>query len=679
MRHGRLLTAACALILFAANLCICRELFVTEYTVHLGSIEAAYISLARYLLDNWRDLTWFPLWYGGVPYQNTYPPLLHLLVAALAALLRISPALAHHAAGAFFYCLGSVTLFWMAWRISGRRSASFAAAMIWSLVSPAGFLIYGVRKDMHGLLHARRLQTLVEYGEAPHVASMALLPLAVLAWRWALRRGGLWRAYVTAALLASVVLTNFIGGAALLFAVLSCLLSGLSERPRAWLHSAALGALAYLLAGPWIPPTTLLAIRTNSQKIGGDFTMRPRHIFYAAAVALAAWALRRLLLRLPVSPFLRFALLFTFFTASITLAAEWRGVYLIPQPHRYHLEMEMALSLALAFGAAEVLSRGAVFRPRRASARLALVLPLALVPAACAASQFRTYRRYAREIIRPIHMASTLEYQLARWFDRHMHGRRVMAQGSLSFWLNAFTDTPQLGGGFDQGIVNDLNRHVVYGLYANETAERGGEIGVLWLKAYGVHAITVGGPGSREFHRPIRDPDKFRGLLPELWREGDDAVFGVPQRTGSLARVVPVGALPVRKPVNALDADPIRPYVAALEDPSLPEASFRWISRHEAAIEADVPAGHVLSVQISYHPGWRATINGSEAPVRKDNLGQIWIQPGFDGPLHINLVWDGGIEMRLLRWLRWCALLWLGISGVDAAWARRFAAPADLQ
>src|SRR4026207_2416338 len=119
-----------ALFLFVLNLYISYDLFHTEYTVHLGSIEAVYISIARYVMDNWGDLTWFPLWYGGVPYQNSYPPLLHLIVAAVAEVFRISPALSHHAVTAAFYCLGPVALFWMAYRLSGLRTYAFAAALL---------------------------------------------------------------------------------------------------------------------------------------------------------------------------------------------------------------------------------------------------------------------------------------------------------------------------------------------------------------------------------------------------------------------------------------------------------------------------------------------------------------------------------------------------------------------
>ena len=94
--------AASILAVLALNVYIVRELFTTEYTRHVGSIAGAYVSIARYISANWGDLTWSPLWYGGVPFQNMYPPLLHVIVAAVVSLTGISPALAHNAVTAAF-------------------------------------------------------------------------------------------------------------------------------------------------------------------------------------------------------------------------------------------------------------------------------------------------------------------------------------------------------------------------------------------------------------------------------------------------------------------------------------------------------------------------------------------------------------------------------------------------
>ncbi len=169
-----------AAALFLLNVYVCRELFGIEYLHHMGSIEGASIGISRYATEHWRDLTWFPLWYDGMPYQNTYPPLLHLGVALAGWLRGFSPAHAHHWVTALAYCLGPVTLYALALRLSGSRWAAFAAGAIYSAVSSSAWLIPAIATDLGSPLNPRRLQALVAYGEGPHVSSLTLLPLGLL-------------------------------------------------------------------------------------------------------------------------------------------------------------------------------------------------------------------------------------------------------------------------------------------------------------------------------------------------------------------------------------------------------------------------------------------------------------------------------------------------------------------
>src|SRR5260370_18767409 len=92
------------LVLFTLNYYFCKELFTLEYGQFMGSIEAAYITISRYMIDNWRDLTWFPLWYGGIPFQNTYPPFFHAAVAIASVVFRVSPALSFPSGPPLFFC-----------------------------------------------------------------------------------------------------------------------------------------------------------------------------------------------------------------------------------------------------------------------------------------------------------------------------------------------------------------------------------------------------------------------------------------------------------------------------------------------------------------------------------------------------------------------------------------------
>jgi hypothetical protein len=239
-----------------------------------------------------------------------------------------------------------------------------------------------------------------------------------------------------------------------------------------------------------------------------------------------------------------------------------------------------------------------------------------------------------------------------------MAGRRVFAPGSVSVWMNTFVDTPQMVGCCDQSVPSIEQRIAFYTIYQGTNAgSRDAEISILWLKAYGAGAIGVSGPESTEFFKPFANPRKFDGVLPELWRSHGDVVYGVPRRSSSLAHVIEPEQEVRRAPIHGLDVEPLRPYVAALDDPRLPEAEMRWRNAHEIRISTHATPRELISVQTSYAPGWRASANGSPAPVRSDALGLLVIEPHCDGACVVDLAYSGVPEGGWLRLGQGIALL----------------------
>ena len=66
---------------------------------------------------------------------------------------------------------------------------------------------------------------------------------------------------------------------------------------------------------------------------------------------------------------------------------------------------------------------------------------------------------------------------------------------------------------------------------------------------------------------------------------------------------------------------------------------------------APPPIFDVVHVQIAWHRGWHALINGAGRTIEKDNIGLMAIDPGVTGPCRIELNYDGGREMRIAHWL----------------------------
>ena len=92
----------------------------------------------------------------------------------------------------------------------------------------------------------------------------------------------------------------------------------------------------------------------------------------------------------------------------------------------------------------------------------------------------------------------------------------------------------------------------------------------------------------------------------------------------------------------------LRGYVAALENPAA-SASFEWRGPNRAAIRARLEPGQVIATQVTYDPGWRASVNGATRAVYRDGIGFMAVRAQCAGECEIELDYDGGIEAKLCR------------------------------
>jgi hypothetical protein len=492
-----------------------------------------------------------------------------------------------------------------------------------------------------------RLFALLTHDEAANIAALALLLAALASIHAALETALGWRTVLAILASASVVLTNWLGAVALVCGALALLIARKREEhdTPAFGRLVLIGLLAYAVAAPWIPPSDIAAVQRNAQALSGVFPMGRSQYFYLALWFAAAFAIGLHLKRKTSVPEAgRFALIFFFLMSVPPLAYEYLKIYPLPQPGRYFLEMDAAFAMV----------GGIVLGSRRLCSKWAWSRVLTGVALACLAIVLvPRSRREVRTWLPPFDIAKTVEYEQAQFINTHYPGQRVFVDGSTRYWFNAFADNPQLGGGVDQARSNpaiaDITFAIPYQL-GNGTDT------VALLKACGVRAIAVGGQHTRDAYRDYRDPTKFAGVVTEVWRDGDDVIYEIPG-SGSLAHVVSRGALVT---TNALDYPAITRYAAAL-DADL-KTRIVWSGPNRAIIEANLAKPQVLSLQISYDPGWRATANGSALPTERDALGFLVLEPDCRGSCTIDLIFTGGVQGCLMDFL--CVFGFAACAGI---------------
>ena len=659
MTGEKLRVALGALSLAIVNLAITAPMFGVEHTAYNGSMEGTFIAIARIMAKYPGQWNWWPFWNGGLPFETVYLPFSHWLVAAFTLCTGLSAGRSFHMVMAAIYASSAVAVFWMAFELSRRLLVSWIAALAYSSVSVTAALVPYIAVDAGGAWNLRRLQVLVIYGESPHTTALALLPLAIVFFHRALTTRPVRWKILAGILSACVVLSNAFGIVMLAVAMLCWLMA--FPAPPWWkrpVTAAAIGMVVYAWVSPWLSPGMIRAIRANSMTTGGDFRYKTATLAALAAMG-AGWLLLWLAMRLSkAAPHLQFFALLGYVPTAVILTDWVWKIALLPQPHRYQVEVDLVLLLALVFAGAAIADR----LPPRARAVVA-----AMVLAALTLQIVRSVD-YARTLIRAIEPTLTSEYRIAHWLDINRPGERAMISGSSSFFYNVFTDNPQLMGGHDQHTVNTFLPIVRYTIYSGMNAGgRDAEYSLFWLKAFGAHQVSVVGTESSDYFRPFAHPGKFDGLLPLLWRDHGDSIYEVPLHSASLAHVIPASAVVTRTPIHGLDIAPVEAYVAAIEDPAIPEATFRWKGMSEAGIHATLAPGQVVSVQITYAPGWEAWANGRRQTLRGDAIGQTVIETDCSGPCEISLRYTGGTERLVTRGLSLTALL----IGLVYAWQGR--------
>lgn len=656
--------ALLSVFLLVVNVAVAWRLFKAGFLIHMGSAEGFYVALARYISAHWDVIWgWWPLWYAGMPFQNTYQPVLHLLSALLATGAPLQPVRAFHIVVAVFYVLGPVTLFWMVTAISGSLASGFLSALLYSLWSPSALLVRDIRADVGSLGGAKRLLDVVGYGDGPHVSSLTLVCVAILAVHWALRKPEALRVALASAAVVAVPLTNIPGTIGLAFCLFAyvgvyVLGPGNANRLRNLSCLAAIALLGYGLGAHWLPPSTLTLMRRNTELLRPENAFTPKHFWYLALFLGGSLLLVLLFARLRIPKSLGFFVLSVWPFAMLVLGLYWLRVTLLAQPNRFHVELEMMLIPALVLLCRQLL---------RSHVRLRKA---ALVVVACLlVFQFFQYRLHARKIIQTIDVSQTSEYKIAHWAAANLPAEeRVSVAGSIAFWFNAFADQPQLTGCCEQGR---LTAPFVIGEYelSSDAAAGGqaGEISKEWLECMGASVVAATGPRSTERYHFYSHADKFRGVLQELWRDGDDAIFRLPVRFARLAHVVPRASLISRLPVNGVDMEPLAPFARALETEGPAVREARWRDFRSFHISADILAGSAVAVRIAWHPGWRATANGIPIPVQRDALNLITLDPPAAPHTDIDLVFDGGREMKAMNAINIAAvLIFVGLISMGA-------------
>lgn len=637
---SRIKTATIILGLLILNMALVFPRFTGEYTQYLGSIESAFLSDARFIVQRYPHLSWNPLWYMGYPFHIFYTPLLPCLMAAINSLIpTISTPAAYRLITSFLYALGPVTLYLFLRYLTKRQFTAVLAGFSYSLLPSFCYLIGEVRGVASGFGYSPwRLIALLLYGEGPHISALAFTPLAAWLFLRGLKEPCLANYLLAALAISLVALLNWIALFALAVILGVILLSEmLLGDPRRKGRTALLcGLLAYGLSAFWFNVSFLQASLAFGQ--GGGLLRQ--YLFLPFPLLILGLILA--------------AVVFLFFAGNQerqptfiglawlgTLAFivfgwyGWRWV-LSPQPNRYMPEMNMGATIVGALIVTGIYDR---LREWESSPIPVLRGGFSLLLGGSIILCSLPFLKASSWITKPQQdISRTSEYRVAQWLAAHVEeGERAYATGSHGFWLNVFSDVPQIRGGSDQGAIHPWWKEVTYQINTGEEAE----ISILWAKALNIRYIVVSYPGSADAYQDYRYPGKFEGKLAKRYDNDGIAIFEVPLERPELAVAVDKARYPALPSLqDVLDGEGLKGYVQLIEG-STP-ADYRIINNDQ--LQIDNREDKAILVKMTYHKGWTATCEGRELPIERGPVGFMLIENEGAAPCTIELrhgrVWD---------------------------------------
>jgi len=591
------------------------------------SLEPVVIAQARFIRQNWLQVSWNPYWYLGYPFRFNGSPFLPYLLALLNFLLpEISLWLLYRiitGVGLLLIPLGIYFLVKELTQAEKKENIAFHTGLIFTFLPSILFLFPQV------FTHGRKVGfapwqffSLAYLGNGTKILGLALLPFCLLTVNRFLKRK-IKRPFLPSALVALLALVDL--SSVVSFLVLSILLlvtyamtGSLRKKPKRLLtvlvYSFLLLSFYYSPRFWWL---SLSAPSLAGKRAFSVILFLTRIFSLVVAMILAVFSSR--ILPKKKDRFFLFGFLWLLIFFLLTLSRFLADTDFWQDYTSWGIELGMGVSL---FGG--WLIRRREEKDQKPSAKLMTLLTLVVLLIIAGFSWFP--KRKLLLGARP-DISDRVEFKVANWLEENVAlNERVYLSGSPVFWLNSLIDLAQVRGGSDKAATHPFWDHASYQIRVGEDSQ----LALEWLKALGVSYIVVHGSDSKEPYHDFVYPEKFASFgFKKVWEEEGDHIYRI---DASIVRKIkdPDKFLSLKPPTDGADSWAITEYNAFLST----LMSFDWLNNSELVIKASQP-DQAISLAITFDSGWQAWQDSKKLAVKKDPLGQMVIFSQSQGEIRL--------------------------------------------
>ncbi|MEM2221283.1 MAG: hypothetical protein QXU34_05925 [Ignisphaera sp.] len=603
-------------------------LFYGKYTWNTGSIESAYIVQSRILFENLPLPGWSPLWYGGHPFKLSYSPGFLYVVGLASLLLRVDIIEAYRRITALTLLSLPLAIYFFTYSLSRSTHVGFLSSILY-LSFPS--LHRSIYSNLSAPPFPDQVTLVGLYGETPHLLGLVLaLTSATLFYQYIVFRRRLLLVAATFTI-ALVNLVNLIAAVSLLIILLVIVVLSDWSIFKKFIASYLLGLGLCLFVYDYEYIHALVKY-AQSTAIGQNITVP--HIFPIIFILSSTYALAKVMETKTRTKSLPITLLLTTTFLLVVIFNKFMSIQLLPQAVRYNPEFDISL---YSFSATLLVT---IFNKLRRSRYIAIMLVLII-----AMYFYVQGLPHAWDMLRigDQRIMSSLEKKVADEVSSlpgDLFGPRIYCTGSIAFWLNVFTDKPQVRGGYDvAGSINPMWAHIAYFINTSPNST----LSIKWLKAFNVRYVVVDLPSAHLPYKDYKHPYKFEDKL-DIVKEVDGVkIYEVPLSDPRPIQLIKkVDNPPLIKDIHNLKE--LQTYLDLVENSSCSsKLDYRIISTN--SIEAhigELKDDCYLLFKVNYDDRWKAYLNASE--LRPNPIGpgfMFYDLSGIRGAVKIDITYSG--------------------------------------
>ena len=654
-----LLSITFILLIIAVNIFLIFPYFFQDFPLWISSIEVGFITMGRWISVNFGKSWWIPQWYGGIPINLLYAPVVPFLTAFIGKLIGNFGRGYHLVSGSFFV-LVPVSLYFFVSKLTKSKFAGFVAAIFYSVAPTFGLFYPHVHTALFNKLSLWRLIILVYYGEGPHTASLFFSLLSAYFVLDFLEVKKYSKLIISSVFLALTGLSNPIGlfGCYILLTIIYFswgVWKGEWKNVIIWIVLNF--SLGLLFSSFWYNPSFILNdIAGEGSQVGSELLLYfPwRFLIFLGIILGIIFVVKK-----TISDFengftvLWFLALFfvlgTFYYFEITL---------IPQVRRFIIEFDLAGATLVAVILSNISKQieNKFKKPLLKNLKIIPFIMTLILSVFFVFNYQKTLDRFMNfgPFQNKIALSDLREYELANWMKENTQKTdRVFVSANYTYWLNYFTDVWQLRGSHFQSSINPWEPHAGYQITAGDD----GLISMLWLKIFNLKYIVVNPVNSYIHYQDYLYPEKFEGLLTQVGTIQEDLIYEVNDLPG-LSRQVDMN-FDLTVPENGADKNALEKYLNWLSNGEILNTSL--IKNDTYNIFGNIRSGNEVRIAISYDKSFRAVDNlGHKLKVKKDILGFILIDPEIEGNQTITLNYFPGFNV------------WIGVATSIASYISIF-------